>query len=198
MMLNGSRMSEKDSRGTRRRVLDVSRDLISRQGYAGTSIADIAKRLGTSKAAIYHYFGSKEELLEALLAEPLLVYARIAERAAQGAPAAELLAAVIELTAASGNLAGFDNDPSTMRVLEERARRPDVLENSERIIEALAGSDASPQAQIRARAAFTVAKEGTAAAAAACGGAGLSVADRAELLSAALRALAAEPVGQPA
>jgi TetR/AcrR family transcriptional regulator len=33
------------------------------QGYAETSIADIADRLGVSKAALYHYIGNKQELL---------------------------------------------------------------------------------------------------------------------------------------
>lgn len=34
-----------------------------RNGYAGTSLADIAERLGVSKAALYHYIGNKQELL---------------------------------------------------------------------------------------------------------------------------------------
>lgn len=34
-----------------------------RQGYAATSLADIAERLGVSKAALYHYIGNKQELL---------------------------------------------------------------------------------------------------------------------------------------
>ncbi len=32
-------------------------------GYAGTSLADIAGRLGISKATLYHYVGNKQELL---------------------------------------------------------------------------------------------------------------------------------------
>jgi TetR/AcrR family transcriptional regulator len=34
-----------------------------RNGYAGTSLADIADQLGVSKAALYHYIGNKQELL---------------------------------------------------------------------------------------------------------------------------------------
>ena len=33
------------------------------KGYAGTSLADIAERLGVSKATLYHYVGNKQELL---------------------------------------------------------------------------------------------------------------------------------------
>lgn len=34
-----------------------------RNGYAGTSLTDIAEQLGVSKAALYHYIGNKQELL---------------------------------------------------------------------------------------------------------------------------------------
>jgi len=37
-------------------------DLLIRRGYNGTSISMIAKALGMSKANLYHYFSSKEDL----------------------------------------------------------------------------------------------------------------------------------------
>jgi AcrR family transcriptional regulator len=36
---------------------------MSRRGYRGTSLKEIAKELGISEPALYHYFDSKEEML---------------------------------------------------------------------------------------------------------------------------------------
>lgn len=44
-------------------ILDQAAQLFSQKGFAGTSIATIAKLCNTSKALIYHYFQSKETLL---------------------------------------------------------------------------------------------------------------------------------------
>ncbi|MFA9347908.1 TetR/AcrR family transcriptional regulator, partial [Escherichia coli] len=42
-------------------------------GYAGTSIAAIAKELGVSKATIHYYWGTKDELLEEIQERALLL-----------------------------------------------------------------------------------------------------------------------------
>jgi AcrR family transcriptional regulator len=51
---------------TRQRILDVALDLFTEQGYDGTSLRQIAERLSITKAAIYYYFESKEDILMAL------------------------------------------------------------------------------------------------------------------------------------
>lgn len=51
---------------TRQRILDVALDLFTEQGYDGTSLREIAEQLGITKAAIYYYFESKEDILMAL------------------------------------------------------------------------------------------------------------------------------------
>jgi AcrR family transcriptional regulator len=48
---------------TRERILDVAQELFIHQGYDKTSLRDIAKRLGITKAALYYYFERKEEIL---------------------------------------------------------------------------------------------------------------------------------------
>ncbi len=45
-------------------ILETAARLFASKGYAGTSVEDIARELGISKAAIYHYWGNKEDLLE--------------------------------------------------------------------------------------------------------------------------------------
>jgi AcrR family transcriptional regulator len=51
---------------TRQRILDVALDLFTEQGYDGTSLREIAEQLSITKAAIYYYFESKEDILMAL------------------------------------------------------------------------------------------------------------------------------------
>jgi AcrR family transcriptional regulator len=51
---------------TREKILDVALDLFTDQGFDGTSMREIAERLGISKPAIYYHFASKEEILMAL------------------------------------------------------------------------------------------------------------------------------------
>ena len=62
---------------TKQRILGIARELFARQGYTGTSIADIARELGTSTAALYYHFPSKADILRALIAEPLGAYTRL-------------------------------------------------------------------------------------------------------------------------
>ena len=47
--------------------LDVARRLIQTQGYEQTSIQDVLDALDTSRGAFYHYFDSKQALLDALV-----------------------------------------------------------------------------------------------------------------------------------
>ena len=51
----------------RETILGAATELFSDKGFAGTSMADLADKLGLSKAAIYHYFESKESIFQTLL-----------------------------------------------------------------------------------------------------------------------------------
>jgi AcrR family transcriptional regulator len=55
-----------DPASTRERILDVALDLFTEKGYDGTSLREIAERLGVTKAALYYHFASKEDILMAL------------------------------------------------------------------------------------------------------------------------------------
>ena len=57
---------------TRERILAVANELFTEQGYEGTSLREIADRLGITKAALYYHFRSKDEILTTLL-EPFFV-----------------------------------------------------------------------------------------------------------------------------
>jgi AcrR family transcriptional regulator len=54
-------------------ILEAALDLLSQQGYHGTTMAEIAARAGVARATLYAQFPTKAALLEALLEENLLV-----------------------------------------------------------------------------------------------------------------------------
>jgi AcrR family transcriptional regulator len=179
--------------GTRQRILDIARELFARQGFTGTSIADIAGELGTTTAALYYHFRSKADILNALLAEPMTVYTRIIETLEAGRPSAEdLLGAFIDLTVDSREMAAIiDRDPAVLAMIDEQLSRTSE-EMTQQVIAALAGPNADHASLIRANAAFYLIKGATMAALSGDPGGsepGLDPADRAEILGAALRAL---------
>ena len=55
--------------GVRERILDAALELMGRQGASATSMRRLATESGVQVAAIYHYFASKGELLDAVVAE---------------------------------------------------------------------------------------------------------------------------------
>jgi TetR/AcrR family transcriptional regulator len=55
---------EADARG---RILDAAERAFADHGMAGARVANIASEAGVNKAMLYYYFGSKEELYEAVL-----------------------------------------------------------------------------------------------------------------------------------
>src|ERR1700757_5520759 len=52
---------------TRSRVQKVALQLFAEQGYEKTSLREIAERLGVTKAALYCYFKSKEDIVRSLV-----------------------------------------------------------------------------------------------------------------------------------
>jgi TetR/AcrR family transcriptional regulator len=55
----------------RQKLLDRALDLFSARGYDGVGIQEIVAAAKVTKPTLYHYFGSKRGLLEALLEEHL-------------------------------------------------------------------------------------------------------------------------------
>lgn len=59
---------------TRQKILSSATRLFSTQGYATTSLAQVAKEAQVSKALIFWHFASKEELFRTALTESLAPY----------------------------------------------------------------------------------------------------------------------------
>jgi TetR/AcrR family transcriptional regulator, transcriptional repressor for nem operon len=60
-------VKEDDYAARRNEILDVARKLVYTKGYEQMSIQDILDELKISKGAFYHYFDSKQSLLDGLI-----------------------------------------------------------------------------------------------------------------------------------
>ena len=55
------------SEARRQAIIDVAKEAFSKQGFENTSMSEIANRVGGSKATLYNYFSSKEEIFAAVM-----------------------------------------------------------------------------------------------------------------------------------
>ena len=53
--------------GTKERILETALEMFAQNGYLGTSMNDIAGRLGFTKAALYKHYASKQEILDSIV-----------------------------------------------------------------------------------------------------------------------------------
>lgn len=58
---------ESREKNTKARILEEALKLFSQSGYMGTSMNDIAARLGVTKAALYKHYKSKQEILDSIV-----------------------------------------------------------------------------------------------------------------------------------
>jgi AcrR family transcriptional regulator len=98
------------SAGVRDRVLDAAVDLFAKQGYDGTSVAQVIAQAGVAKGGFYHHFASKGALLYEVYGDLISRQLRaMDEILARGLAPAETLRALItdlvESTAASAQRA---------------------------------------------------------------------------------------------
>lgn len=53
--------------GTKEKILENALELFAQSGYLGTSMSDIANRLGITKAALYKHYAGKQEILDSII-----------------------------------------------------------------------------------------------------------------------------------
>jgi AcrR family transcriptional regulator len=141
---------------TRTRLIDVAVDLFTRHSYAGTSLQMIADELGFTKAAIYHHFRTREQLLAAVL-EPILDELRTVieyaeTRRTPHARAEHMLRGYAGLAVRNrGLVAVLAADPSVATVLTERAEWDDLIT---RQLALLADVNPGPAGEVKAAMVF--------------------------------------------
>jgi AcrR family transcriptional regulator len=181
---------------TRARILDAAIARFRDQGFAGTSIRDLADDSGVTTAALYYHFDSKDQILRALVDPFLQTLRGITASEHQPAPE-QLMEQLIDLLIEQGPVMhAVMSDVSARQVLKQSDFR-DVIGNVEQV---LATSDAHADL-LRARCAFGALQRGVFAAANVGKRARASdtsfeqvdAADRAVILAAALAALRSQP-----
>lgn len=63
------KVSQEHLDARRKQVLDAAVECFARDGFHATTIEDIGREAGLSHGAIYRYFGSKEDIVEAIAEE---------------------------------------------------------------------------------------------------------------------------------
>lgn len=105
------------------RIIDAAVDLFAEHGIGGTSLQMIADALGVTKAAVYHQYNTKDEIVLAVAHVVLtrLEAAVTAAQAERSRPRARevLITAMIELAVERRRMAGIlQRDPIMLRFLE--------------------------------------------------------------------------------
>jgi AcrR family transcriptional regulator len=113
----------------RRLILDAAVRVFARKGYHSSRVGDIAEEAGVAHGLLYHYFRSKEELLETIFRETwrdVLDAVRSVEETDESAR--ERLAGVAKIL-----LRAWRRDPDLVRVLVREVTRGSHLQR--RIVE---------------------------------------------------------------
>jgi AcrR family transcriptional regulator len=105
----------------RRLILDAAVRVFARKGYHTSRVGDIAEEAGIAHGLLYHYFSSKEQVLETVFrenwSELLAAFARIED---SDEPASEQLDGIVKVL-----LRSWRNAPDLVRVMvREVARSP--------------------------------------------------------------------------
>jgi TetR/AcrR family transcriptional regulator, fatty acid metabolism regulator protein len=97
----------------RRNILDAAVRVFARQGFHSTRVSDIADEAGVAYGLVYHYFSSKDEVMNELFTERWsLLLAAIDEADASSEPPRSKLAAV-----ASFIVDSYRHEPELMKVI---------------------------------------------------------------------------------
>jgi AcrR family transcriptional regulator len=97
----------------RRLILDAAIRVFARQGFHHCRVSDVADEAGVAYGLVYHYFGSKEEILDTLFAERWqLMLDAITEIDSQRVPARDKLYMV-----ASFIIDSYHHEPELMKVI---------------------------------------------------------------------------------
>jgi AcrR family transcriptional regulator len=97
----------------RRAILDAAVRVFARQGFHACRVADIADEAGVAYGLVYHYFSSKDEVLDTLFLERWNVLIETIRAVdAEGIAAREKLQAI-----ASFIVESYRHDPDVMKVI---------------------------------------------------------------------------------
>jgi AcrR family transcriptional regulator len=149
--MSTTRSATKSPGAARDRVLAAALQLFGEHGVSGTSLQMIADRIGVTKAAVYHQFHSKEEIVLGVLAPAMeSLHASLESAELLETPEARresMLRAVVDLAVGNRRLAAIlRSDP----VAAELVRSHPDLDVGERIRALLVGPDPDVRSDVAA------------------------------------------------
>jgi AcrR family transcriptional regulator len=134
------------------RIIDAALELFARHSVGGTSLQMIADAVGVTKAAVYHQFKTKDEIVvaavevELVRLEPALDAAEATERGPRSLET--LLTQIIDLAVERRRMVNtLLTDPVIVRLLAEHEP---FLRFMQRLYRLLMGGDTSDRARVRA------------------------------------------------
>jgi TetR/AcrR family transcriptional regulator, cholesterol catabolism regulator len=71
--------SAPDYNAKRAEMVRAAADVFREKGFAEAKLIDVASRIGTDRASVYYYFGSKEELFQECITETVVINLRRAK-----------------------------------------------------------------------------------------------------------------------
>ena len=96
-MPKGIPLTEDEIKRRRHEIFEASAGLILKQGFAGTSMQEIAQAAGVGKSTLYDYFPTKDDVLLFIFEEELETLQRQAEEiASEAIPLQEKLVKILE------------------------------------------------------------------------------------------------------
>lgn len=142
---------------TREQIRTVALEMFAERGYDGTSLREIAERLGITKAAVYYHFKTKEDILVSLLEDFLVQIDEMLEWAETRPPGAGTRRAVVEryaelLSGRASKLARFMQEGQP--AIRELAAGLDLRKRFGRLVGLLVGDDPTPDTALRAQVAL--------------------------------------------
>jgi TetR/AcrR family transcriptional regulator, fatty acid metabolism regulator protein len=119
----------------RRQILDAAVRVFARSGFHTSRVGDIAEEAGVAHGLLYHYFSSKDEVLETIFREQWSVLVdRISAIEESGEPAIDQLRHVAAIV-----LRNWRHQPDVIRVLvREIARSPEVQQRIGELVKPIA------------------------------------------------------------
>jgi AcrR family transcriptional regulator len=122
----------RDERGVlAARIVAAARDQFAENGWAGTTIRAIARSADVDPALVYHYFGSKEGLLDAATNPPQKWLESVAK--VWTTPIEQLGGALVALLLTSW--ADDEIGPTLRAILQTAAHEPSTREKLRRVVE---------------------------------------------------------------
>ena len=141
---------------TTQRILRIALDLFNERGYEGTSMREVAERLGVTTAALYYHFPSKDHMLISLVrpilerTDTLITSSRSAANSLEARRA--LLASYLDLLLDCRDLYRFLG--RDVGALNRQGIGTRMEEQERRLRTLLVGPQAKAKAHIRAMAAI--------------------------------------------